>query len=96
MSSLKDVIVRPLITEKVSNATDDGNVYGFYVDLRSNKNRIREAVEWLYKVKVIDVKTMINPGKLRRRKQRVLKSSKWKKALVKIESGQKIELLKGV
>ena len=96
MAVLENIIMAPLITEKVSLATDSGNAYGFRVVLRANKNQIRNAVEKLYNVKVLRVNTIVNPGKLRRRKTKVTKTSKWKKALVQIEKGQKIELFKDV
>ena len=93
MASLESILIRPLITEKVSEATEKANVYGFLVQLKANKNQIRGAVEKLYGVKVESVKTMVNPGKLRKRKNKVLKSSKSKKALVKIASDQKIQTI---
>ena len=96
MAILENIIMTPLITEKVSLGTDVGNIYGFRVILRANKNQIKAAVEKLYNVKVLKVNTIINPGKVKRRKTKVTKASKWKKALVYIEEGQKIELFKGV
>ena len=96
MAALENIIVRPVITEKVSVATETANIYGFQVALKANKNQIKQAVEKLYKVNVLKVNTVINAGKLRRRRTKVSKTSKWKKALVQIESGQKIEIFKGV
>ena len=96
MAVLENVVIKPLITEKVSNATDVGNIYGFQVLARANKNQIRLAIEKLYGVKVLKVNTLVNPGKLRRRRTTVTKTSKWKKALVQIDEGQKIEHFKGV
>lgn len=96
MAVLENIIMKSLISEKVSTATDSSDVYGFKVILKSNKNQIKQAVEKLYNVKVLTVNTMINPGKLKKRGTRVSRTSKWKKALVQIESGQKIELFKGL
>ena len=96
MAILENIIINPMITEKVSLGTDSGNTYGFRVILKANKNQIRNAVEKLYNVKVLRVNTIVNPGKVKRRKTKVTKTSKWKKALVQIEKGQKIELFKDV
>ena len=96
MATLEHIIIRSLITEKVSLATEHGNVYGFQVVPRANKNQVKQAVEKLYDVKVLKVNTMVNPGKLRKRKMKVSKTPKWKKAFVQIEQGQKIEIFKNV
>lgn len=96
MAALETVIVRPLITEKISLLTDTNNSYGFEVRLDSNKNQIKAAVEKLYNVKVESVNTSVVPGRVKRRGKSISKTGKWKKAIIKIESGQKIELFKGV
>lgn len=96
MTALENLIIRPLVTEKVSMTTGNMNVYGFQVVRKANKHQIKQAVEKLYGVKVLNVNTMINPGKLKKRKVGVFKTSKWKKALVQIEQGQKIEVFKGI
>ena len=56
MANLRDVLVRPLITEKTSNGMQD-NKYTFIVPLTANKVEIRQAVESIFKVKVLDVNT---------------------------------------
>lgn len=96
MAALENVLIKPLITEKISLITENNNSYGFKVGFKANKNQIREAVEKLYDVKVVAVKTIIMPGKVKRRGKTTSKTSKWKKALIQIENGQKIELFKGV
>lgn len=96
MATLENIIKKPLITEKVSDQTDSFNRYGFIVDLKANKNQIKEAVEMLYNVKVLNIKTNICPGKVKRAGTRVKKTSKFKKALVQLKEGQKIEFFKGV
>jgi large subunit ribosomal protein L23 len=93
---LENVLKRPLITEKTSAATDSHNRYGFEVELKSNKNHIKSAVEALYDVKVLSVKTNITPGKVKRAGKSVKKTSKIKKAFVTLAEGQKIEFFKGV
>ena len=96
MAIVENIIVRPLITEKASLATEQTNAYGFEVTPKANKIQIKQAVETLYNVRVLNVNTIVNPGKLKRRKTKILKTSKWKKALVQIEQGQKIEFFKGI
>ncbi|EQC48822.1 ribosomal protein L23 [Bacteriovorax sp. BSW11_IV] len=93
---LEEVIVKPLITEKSSVANETFNRFGFVVNLKANKNQIKEAVEKLYNVKVLNVKTNIAPGKMKRAGKGVSKTSKIKKAYVQLGEGQKIEFFKGV
>jgi large subunit ribosomal protein L23 len=96
MAQLENVIVKPLLTEKASLATEQFNRYGFVVQLKSSKHQIKAAVEKLYDVKVLNIKTNITPGKLRKFGRHVSKSGKVKKAFIQIESGQKIEFFKGI
>ncbi|MBL6990684.1 MAG: 50S ribosomal protein L23 [Bacteriovoracaceae bacterium] len=93
---LEDILIKPMITEKVSFATDKSNRYGFHVTLKANKNQIKQAVEQLYDVKVLNVKTNITPGKPKRAGRVTRKTPKVKKALVQLKEGQKIEFFKGV
>tara|TARA_R110002049_G_scaffold285703_1_gene467195 strand:- start:190 stop:480 length:291 start_codon:yes stop_codon:yes gene_type:complete len=96
MANLETVLKKALITEKTSAVSEKFNRYGFMVDLKSNKNQIKEAVETFYNVKVLNVKTSILPGKVVRRGKSVAKTSKTKKAFVQLKEGQKIEFFKGV
>jgi large subunit ribosomal protein L23 len=96
MALLEDVLKKPLITEKTSIIGEQANKYGFMVNLKANKNQIKTAVETLYDVKVLSVKTSILPGKMKRAGKFVKKSSKTKKAYVQLAEGQKIEFFKGV
>lgn len=96
MAHITEIIIKPLITEKTSVATDQYNRYGFVVQTWANKNQIRDAVEKLYDVKVLDIKTNVAPGKLRRFGMAVKKTSKVKKAFVRLKDGQKIEFFKGI
>ena len=91
MASLTDIIKKPLVTEKCSLATKNENVYGFVVGARFRKGQIKEAVQKLYNVEVLRVRTAIIPGKLKRVRRVVSKSSSFKKAYVKIKEGQTIE-----
>lgn len=94
--NIEDVLVKPMITEKTSLISEKFNRYGFIVATKSNKFQIKKAVESLYDVKVISVRTNINPGKLKRSGKTVKKSAKIKKALVQLAEGQRIEFFKGV
>jgi large subunit ribosomal protein L23 len=96
MATLEQIILKPLITEKASIATDSHNRFGFKVDLKANKNQIKLAVETLYDVKVLSVKTSIAPGKPKRAGKTLKKTPKTKKAYVELKEGQKIEFFKGI
>jgi large subunit ribosomal protein L23 len=91
-----DVIKRPLLTEKLSRNKDAGNLYAFEVDRRTNKVEIKQAVEAMFKVKVLDVHTVTMPGKNRRFGARQTEKRPWKKAIVKLKTGDRIELYEGV
>ena len=96
MAYLTEIIKKPLITEKSSVLSEKTNRYGFIVELKANKNQIKEAIEKLYDVKVLNVKTSIVPGKLKRAGRFVSKTSKRKKAYVQLGEGQSIEFFKTV
>ncbi len=90
-----NVIKRPLLTEKLSRQKD-ANLYAFEVDTRTNKIEIKQAVETMFKVKVLDVHTVTMPGKNRRFGARVTEKRSWKKAIVSLKPGDRIELYEGV
>ncbi len=88
---MKQIIIKPVITEK-SLALAAKGWYSFAIAVASNKAQIAHAIEDMYKVDVVDVRSMIMHGKERRtgrRMKRVAKSD-WKKALVQLKEGQKI------
>jgi large subunit ribosomal protein L23 len=90
------VIKRPIITEKSNIATAD-NQYTFQVDRRANKTQVRDAVEHIFNVDVVDVRVMnIGPKYGRWGRKRVKRSPAWKKAIVTIAPGQRIEIFEGV
>lgn len=93
---IEQVLIKPLLTEKTSVCTENENRYVFCVQLQANKYQVREAVESMFDVKVVDVKTAVLPGKVKRAGRHTKKTSSWKKAYVKIQDGQKIELFKGI
>jgi large subunit ribosomal protein L23 len=97
MKSYQDVIVRPIaLTEKGEILREATNQYLFEVASKSTKPEIREAVEKLFKVGVSDVNTMIVRGKPRRVGRRMSKRPNWKKAIVTLVEGDKIEFFEGV
>jgi large subunit ribosomal protein L23 len=89
------IIVKALITEK-ANRLREQNVYQFMVTTRSNKHQIKNAVEKLFGVEVIDIKTTNMPAKPRRLGRSEGHKSGYKKASVTLKQGQKIELVEGV
>lgn len=89
------VLIRPLITEK-STALAGEDKYAFEVDLRANKQQIKEAVELAFDVRVAAVNTMRVKGKPRRFGRRETRRPDWKKAIVTLQPGHSIELFEGV
>lgn len=94
MKSPYDVIIRPIITEKANLDKEMRNTYHFEVPLKVNRQEIREAVERIFDVEVADVRTMIVRGKIKRRGRQVGKRPNWKKALVTLKEGHKIDIFK--
>jgi large subunit ribosomal protein L23 len=87
-----NVIIRPLITEKSTHQQQTRNAYAFEVHENANKPQIKQAVEQLYNVKVVDVRTMTRKGKPRRSKQKMTHGSDWKRAVVVLDENSRIEL----
>ena len=92
---LYEVLRRPLITEKNTLLQAQGR-YVFEVADKANKQQVRQAVETAFKVKVTAVNVMTVPGKKRRMGRREVQSPSWKKAVVTLKPGDKIELFEGV
>ncbi len=90
------IIRRPLITEKGTLLRDTLQQYIFEVDPHANKNQIKGAVEKLFNVHVVDVKTLNTRGKYKRVGTNVGKRSNWKKAYVTLKEGEKIEFFEGI
>ncbi len=89
----QDVIVRPLITEKSTRLKEAGNQVVFQVSVGANKVQIRRAVEDLFGVKVAEVRTMKQAGKWKRRGLFYGKRPAWKKAVVRLAAGSKLDFL---
>ncbi len=93
---LHSIIKRPLVTEKSTASRDEGNKYIFEVDRRANKIEIGNAVEKIFKVKVVDVRTLNMAGKKKRMGKIVGQKSDWKKAIVTLAEGNTIEIFEKV
>ena len=85
-----DVIRKPLITEKGHTMREEMRTLCFEVHPDANKIQIKQAVETVFKVKVADVRTSMDVGKLRRRGRFTGYASDWKKAYVRLAAGQKV------
>ncbi len=94
---MKSIIKYPLITEKGSDLQAANNQYVFDVDLDANKTEIKKAVESLKKnIEVEDVCTQIVRGKVKRVGRTMGKRSNWKKAVVRLKTGQTLDLFEQV
>ncbi len=91
IESYRDVLVRPLITEKSTDLMEQGQ-YAIEVLREANKIQIREAVEKLFNVRVKAVNTMNMPRKERRRGRRWGQVPGWKKAVVTLHEGETIDI----
>jgi len=89
------VLKRPLITEKGTAKQGESNQYFFEVDRKATKYDVRNAVQQVFKVNVTAVRTMNAPGKRKRVGKNVGMTSDWKKAIVTLKEGQRIEILEG-
>jgi len=87
----RDILIRPLISERSTDLMQEGK-FVFVVDKRANKIQIAQAVEEIFKVDVLAVNTVNVKGKTKRRGRTVGKTNSYKKAIVKLEAGQTIEL----
>jgi large subunit ribosomal protein L23 len=91
MNDPRDIIYRPVISEKTYSLLDE-NKYTFVVDQRANKTQIRQAIEVIFDVTVTNVNTMNRVGKRKRRGLIVGKRSDTKRAIVTVADGDEIEL----
>jgi len=91
-----DIIKRPVITEKTNIQKEQANQITFEVDRRANRIEIGRAVEQIFKVQVAGVQTMQVKGKIKRRGRVLGKRKDWKKAVVTLQAGQRIDFFEGV
>ena len=92
---LYEVLRRPLVTEKNTILQAQGK-YAFEVAREANKPQIKQAVEKAFNVKVTAVNVMTAPGKEKRVGRRMVLTQSWKKAIVTLKPGDKIEIFEGV
>ena len=88
-----DVIKKPVLTEKSSGLTERQNKYSFHVGRNAGKIDIKKAVEELFRVKVVSVNTATMRGKKKRVRHRIGKTPDWKKAIVTLKEGEKIDFV---
>ena len=91
----RDIIIRPIVTEKTSDMMKD-NKYTFQVAMGANKTEIRQAIEAIFNVKVVNVNTIRVLGKTKRMGKSERKRSDYKKAIVKLAEGNTIPLFEGM
>src|SRR6056297_624208 len=100
MAQINDILIKPLITEKMTDQGDDYNKYGFIVNKKANKIQIRNAVEEMYGVTVDSVNTMRYRGKQRSRYTRagIIKGreNSFKKAIVTLVEGDSIDFYSNI
>ncbi len=90
-----DIIRRPVITEKTNIQKDEYNQVTFEVDPRANRIEVQRAVEKIFNVKVDSISTMNVKGKVKRRGRITGKRRDWKKAIVTLMPGERIEFFEG-
>lgn len=97
---MRNILIRPIITEKMTKQSEQFNRYGFLVTRNSNKLEIRNAVEKMYNVTVEDVRTLVIPGKRKSRNTKggliTGKTSPKKKAIVTLAKNDKIDFYAAV
>jgi large subunit ribosomal protein L23 len=96
MSRAHQVVQRPLLTEKGTRLKEEGNQYLFRVERTANKIEIKRAIEQLFKVTVLEVRTARVRGKIKRLGRFQGRTSDWKKAVATLKEGDSIELYEGV
>jgi len=95
MKDPQKIIRRPLITEKSTRQKEEGGQYVFEVHRNANKIEIQSAIERLFKVKVLQVRTSNVMGKIKRLGRRFGKRPDWKKAVITLREGDRIDFFEG-
>jgi len=95
-----DILVKPLVTEKMNHLSEKLGRYGFKVDKRANKLEIKKAIEEIYGVKVTSINTMVYSGKIKSRftKSGVIsgRTNAYKKAIVTLSKGESIDFYSNI
>jgi len=92
---LTDILIEPVVTEK-ANELRDQNKYVFIVHPSATKTEIKEAVSKLFNVEVVNCRTINVMGKMKRLRGKQGRTSSYKKAIVRLASGQTIQAFEGV
>ena len=92
----KEIILKPVVTEKASAMRTTENTYQFYVRLDANRRDIKRSIEQLFSVDVVSVRVLRMCGKPRRRGMYVGRTAMRKKAIVKLKEGQTIPIFEGL
>jgi large subunit ribosomal protein L23 len=90
------IIRRPIVTEKGTVLKDDNNQLIFEVNLDANKSEIKKAIEKIFKVTVLSVRTQNRLGKRKRLGKTVGRRKSWKKAIVTLKEGDRVDFFEGV
>ena len=92
------IIIRPIDTEKTRYQASELGQYTFEVDRRANKIEVRQAIEAIYDASVVGVNVMNMPAKAskRRGRRRMVRRPQWKKAVVTMAEGQRLDVFEGV
>jgi len=93
MNDPRQIVIRPLVTEKGMFGAEKDRAYPFEVHKSANKAEIRDAIQKLFEVTVTDVRTMNMQGKSRRRRFKMGRTRSWKKAIVKLAKNDTIEII---
>ena len=95
-----NILIKPVITEKMTDESEKFNRFGFIVDRRANKLEIKDAVEKMYGVSVEKVRTMVYPGKAKSRNTKggVIsgRTNSYKKAIVDVAEGESIDFYSNI
>ncbi|MGB7919745.1 MAG: 50S ribosomal protein L23 [Desulfobacterales bacterium] len=91
-----DIIIRPVVTEKTNIQKEAANQVTFEVDRKANRIEVRRAIERIFNVRVANVRTLQVRGKFKRRGRVLGKRRDWKKAIVTLRPGERIEFFEGV
>lgn len=96
MKDARQIIMSPIMTEKSTVQREESNKYAFRVIPSATKRQIAAAVEEIFEVRVIDVRTMRMRGKLKRLGRNIGRRPSWKKAIVTLAEGQTVDFFEGV
>ena len=96
MKDARQIVIRPLVTEKSTLMREEANKYVFRVIPSATKRQIAQAVEELFEVHVTDVKTMKMQGKKKRLGRNLGRRPSWKKAIVTLADGDTVDFFEGV